>query len=194
MAFGSLLGFRQQPGGGGLDFTPPLDEFSTAVDGAYGMRLLDSDYTGDCLRVRRSSDASEQDIGFDSGGNLDLSALTAFVGANSATVVTWYDQSGNTRDATASEPINQPRLVNAGTIDTRGTNGFPSIYFDGNAKRFSVTYSSIVRRSVLIAYNDASTSSWTNPISSGYNGGAGGSCYHGHSDATQTFNISNTSR
>lgn len=102
---------------------------------AYSTRLLDTAYTGAALRVRRSNDNAEADIGF-SGGNLDEAALTAFVGANSAFVTTWYDQSGNARNATQTTAANQPRIVNAGVVDKR--NGRVGPWFDNASYFFSV--------------------------------------------------------
>ena len=75
-----------------------LDLYGANVLAAYSVRKLSSSYTGDAIRVRRSSDNSEQDIGFDVNGDLDTSALTTFVGANNGYVVKWYDQSGNSND------------------------------------------------------------------------------------------------
>jgi hypothetical protein len=46
-----------------------------------------------CLRVRRSNDDAELDIGFTSG-TINVTALQAFVGSNSGYVVQYYDQSG----------------------------------------------------------------------------------------------------
>jgi hypothetical protein len=116
---------------------PVLDERkvlerNNRVWAGYSMRLLTNAYTGNCLRVRRSSDNVESDIGFDGQGWLDENALTSFIGANSGFVVTWYDQSGNGRNLTRSSatPTEQPRIVNAGTIDK--FDGFPSIRFDGS--------------------------------------------------------------
>jgi hypothetical protein len=43
--------------------TPLLDTYSGAA-AAYSLRLLDSSYVGSAIRVRRSSDNTEQDIGF----------------------------------------------------------------------------------------------------------------------------------
>jgi hypothetical protein len=81
--------------------------------------------------VRRSSDNAEQDIGF-SGGTLDTNALTSFVGSNDGYVVTWYDQSGNNRDATQSTQADQPKIVDQGSVTTDG-NGVASIIFqNGN--------------------------------------------------------------
>lgn len=91
---------------------------------AYSTRLLNTAYTGAALRVRRSNDNAEQDIGF-ANGNLDEAALTSFVGANSAFVTTWYDQSGNARNATQTTAANQPRIVLNGAIDR--VNGKPAL-------------------------------------------------------------------
>jgi hypothetical protein len=105
-----------------------LDTYTGAA-GAYSLRKLRTAYTGSAIRVRRSNDNAEQDIGFDGNGNLDESALTTFVGANSGFVTTWYDQSGNGRNATQTTSGNQPRIVNSGTVDKEG--GKPTIVFDG---------------------------------------------------------------
>lgn len=90
-----------------------LDTISPAPRVAYSLRKVISTATL-AIRVRRSSDNAEQDIGF-VGDALDTAALSAFVGANSAFVRTFYDQTStgiNMVQATASA---QPRIVNAGT-------------------------------------------------------------------------------
>jgi len=66
----------------------------TQVMGAYAPYKLRTAYAGSCIRVRRSSDNAEQDIGFDGSGNLDESALTTFVGSNTGSIARIYDQSG----------------------------------------------------------------------------------------------------
>jgi hypothetical protein len=105
-----------------------LDTYTGAA-AAFSVRKLRTAYAGSAIRVRRSSDNTEQDIGF-SGGNLDTSALTTFVGANNGFVVTWYDQSGNARNATQSTAANQPQIVSSGTILTE--NSKPSVRFNGS--------------------------------------------------------------
>lgn len=107
-----------------------LDTYSGAA-AAYSLRKLSSTYTGDAIRVRRSSDNTEQNIGFDGSGNLDTTALTTFVGANNGFVTTWYDQSGNSRNVTQSIAAYQPRIVNSGVVDTHL--GKPSPYFGYNS-------------------------------------------------------------
>ena len=101
-----------------------LDSYSGA-SAAYSLRKLKSSYTGSAIRVRRSSDNTEQNIGFDSNGNLDTYALSSFVGSGSGYVTTWYDQSGNGNNATKTIASSQPRIVNAGIIETVG--GKPAI-------------------------------------------------------------------
>lgn len=100
---------------GGTSYVGILDTYTNAA-AAYSVRLLRSAYTGSAIRVRRSSDNTEQDIGFTSLGNLDESALTTFVGAGNGFVTTWYDQSGNAANATQSTAINQPQIVGSGTV------------------------------------------------------------------------------
>jgi hypothetical protein len=106
-----------------------LDDVGVAAHDAYSLRKLRSAYAGKAVRVRRSSDNTELDIGFVSN-DLDTAALLTFAGAGSAFVKTWYDQSGNARDFTQATTTAQPRIVNAGVLDVT-TTGKPKNVFDG---------------------------------------------------------------
>jgi PKD repeat protein len=106
-----------------------LDAFPNAAV-AYSIRKLRTLYTGSAIRVRRSSDNAEQDIGFNGSNGLDTTALLAFVGAGNGFVTTWYDQSGNGKDATQSTSANQPQIVSSGSLIL--DNGKTSLQFDGN--------------------------------------------------------------
>ena len=106
----------------GGSFTGVLDGVSN-VAAAYSLRRLSSAYSGSAVRVRRSSDSTEQDIGFDGSGEFDIVAFSAFVGGGTGYVKTWYDQSGNGRDATQTTTANQPK------ISLAAINGAPTIYF-----------------------------------------------------------------
>jgi hypothetical protein len=106
-----------------------LDQYSGAA-AAYSLRKLDKDYTGSAIRVRRSNDNTEQDIGF-VGNDLDTASLKTFVGANSGFITTWYNQADSagvfgTKNATQTTAANQPRIVNAGVVERQ--NGKPSIF------------------------------------------------------------------
>ena len=111
-------------------YSPLLDTY-TGAKIAYSLRKLDSNYTGNAIRVRRSSDNSEQDIGF-TNNELDTTSLLSFVGSNDGYVTTWYDQSGNSNNATHSTAINQPLIVSSGVVNT--INSKPSIKFNGSVK------------------------------------------------------------
>jgi len=79
--------------------TPLLDLYPGAV-GAYSFRKLSSSYTGAAIRVQDINTGNEIDIGFNSANGLDISALIAFTGTASSSIVTIYDQSGNGFDLT----------------------------------------------------------------------------------------------
>lgn len=114
---------------------PLLDDY-TGASRAYSIRKISSTYLGNCIKIRRSSDNVEQDIGFD-GDVLDTASMLSFIGGSSAYVTTWYDQSGNGADATQTTSGNQPRIMNAGVIEHQ--NELPSIKFDGTDDYLSFT-------------------------------------------------------
>ncbi len=105
-----------------------LDNFGTGIASAYSVRKLSSTYSGASIRVRESSGNTEADIGFDSNGNLDESALTSHVGSNDGFIVTWYDQSGNSNNATQTTTSRQMRVVTSGTVEKIGTKVAPDAY------------------------------------------------------------------
>ena len=121
----SFFGFRSGGGGG---FVGLLNEYPNAA-AAYSLRLLDNTYTGDAIRVRRASDNTEQDIGF-VGEDLNTSALTTFCSGTNGFVKTWYDQSGNARDATQSTAAQQPQIVSSGSVIN--LNSKPTLQFNNN--------------------------------------------------------------
>jgi hypothetical protein len=97
---------------------------------AYSLRKLRSAYTGSAIRVRRT-DLQESDIGFTSSGALDTTALLAFTGTgalDNGFIKTWYDQSGNSRNANQTTALSQPQIVSSGSVILE--NGKPAIDFD----------------------------------------------------------------
>ncbi len=62
-------------------------------------------------------------------GDLDAEALLTFVGSGDGFVPTEYDQSGNGRHVTQTDPTQQPRIVSNGAIEA--LNGRPVVRFDG---------------------------------------------------------------
>ena len=96
---------------------------------AYSLRLLNTDFTGDAIVVRRSSDNATQNIGF-IDGELDTTILDTFCTGTDGFVATWFDQSGNSNNLTQSTASAQPKIYDSvnGIIEL---NGKPSIYTDG---------------------------------------------------------------
>lgn len=128
-------------------FTGLLDDYPNSA-AAYSLRLLRSAYTGSAIRVRESTNNTEQDIGFNALGGLDTSALTTFCGSGNGFVTTWYDQSGNARNATQSLALNQAQIVNSGSIITE--NSLPTLKFNSNQNYF--TSNGVLNLSILDTY------------------------------------------
>jgi hypothetical protein len=98
---------------------------------AYALIKLTPNATN-CIRVRRSSDNAEQDIGFVANvpdSPIDTTALLAFVGAGNGFVVTKYDQSTNNNHATNSTGSTQPQIVSSGSLVTES--GLPAYNVTG---------------------------------------------------------------
>ena len=112
---------------GGAAFVGLLDSYPNA-SAAYSLRKLRNNYTGNCIRVRRSSDNTEQNIGFVNNA-LDTTTLLTFCGVGNGFVTTWHDQSGNGYDVTQSAATLQPRIVSSGAMVTQNSKN--SILFDG---------------------------------------------------------------
>jgi hypothetical protein len=124
---------------------------SSAV--AYSLRKLRTAYSGSAIQVRRSSDNTTQDIGFDLNGNLDTSSLLTFCGAGNGSITTWYDQSGNSNNATQTTIANQGQIVSSGSIVTDPNTGKISVIwssdfylFTGIALTQLMTMSAVVNR------------------------------------------------
>jgi hypothetical protein len=122
---------------GGSAPAPAYSGFGDAYGGVaayYSLRQFTEAETLNAIRVRRSSDDTEQDIGFDANGDLDTTALLAFVGTggtDNGFVSKWYDQAGS-NDAINADASEQPLVVSGGSIIYEGaTTSRPAIQFDG---------------------------------------------------------------
>lgn len=112
---------------GGSSLPLLLDTYSGATV-AYSLRKIRRAYAGAAIRVRRSSDDTSQDIGFNSDGTLNTTTLLSFVGSGNGFVSIWYDQSGNDNHANQINSTNQPLIISTGNLQL--VNGKPSIYFN----------------------------------------------------------------
>lgn len=96
--------------------SPLLLDVYPGATAAFSLRKLRTAYTGFCIRVRRSSDNTQLDIGFNGSGSVDTTALLTFVGANNGFVTIWYDQSGSANNSGTGGFITQPQIVFSGSL------------------------------------------------------------------------------
>jgi len=129
-----------------------LDRYPNAA-AAYSLRKLRSTYTGSAIQVRRASDNTTQNIGFTELGALDTTSLTSFCSGTNGFVTTWYDQSGNARNATQTTAANQPQIVSSGSVLVK--NGKPTAQFDGTNDFLDLT--SITTSNSIYSTFDIST-------------------------------------
>jgi len=115
-----------------------LDAYGSAHH-AYSLRKLGSVYNGACLRIRRTTASpnpvttTTADVEFDSNGTISFSSpisnqtgtatsavnlgqfaqgtVDGLTAQSVINVVTWYDQSGNSKNVTNATVTQQPRLV-----------------------------------------------------------------------------------
>jgi hypothetical protein len=161
-------------------FVGLLDLYPNAA-AAYSVRKLRTAYTGNAIRVRRSSDNAESDIGF-SGANLDESALTSFCSGTNGFVTTWYDQSGNANNAINTTAANQPQIVSSGSVITQNSqpilkfsilnqlNLLTNINRSGLDSSFFMTYKKSVVGNNVVLLSGGSSYLWLNYSSTQYYG------------------------
>ncbi|MEW7278063.1 arabinofuranosidase catalytic domain-containing protein [Aquimarina sp. 2201CG1-2-11] len=110
-----------------------LDEKLTNISFALSFRVLESDYNGPLVRLRRDSDNAQSDFGWADNDIVDIAAIDAWRGAANVFVVIWYDQSGQGRNAIQNTDAFQPQFI---TDPIR-----PYFFGDGNNDRLDINTS-----------------------------------------------------
>ena len=105
---------------------PILNQLSVQPARSFSLRLMNENYTGPAIRVRRSSDNTEINIGFNSSRTLDIVSLLSFAGSGSAFITVAYDQMGSGINPNQTISANQPRIVNNGVLDL--VNSLPTFF------------------------------------------------------------------
>lgn len=100
----------------------------TGCVGAYSLQRVSSSHTGPVARVRRGSDNAESDFYASANGDLGLMmnglgvALKTWLGGAAGYLTTWYDQSGQGKNATQGAAGSQPLIdLNTRSLDMRGS-------------------------------------------------------------------------
>ncbi|MDI9863954.1 hypothetical protein QM480_06445 [Flectobacillus sp. DC10W] len=98
----------------------------------FGLKKINPAYTGNCIRVKRSTDGATTNIGF-VGENLNEAALVSFAQGADLFVMNIYDQYSSTADS-LYQPYEglQFKIVKNGIIIKK--NGFPCLTADGNGE------------------------------------------------------------
>jgi hypothetical protein len=123
-----------------------LDTY-TGASAAYSLRKLRTAYTGDAINVWNGT--SYADIGFDGSGELDTTALAAHCGSNDGFVSVWYDQSGNSNDATQTVTSSMPKIYDGTTQALVTENGKPAMSFDSTDDKMTSSFASASNYSVF---------------------------------------------
>ena len=121
---------------------------------AYSLRSLTG---GDpkVVRVRRSSDNGEQDF---TASGVSSGALVAFVGSgNDGFVETWYDQSGNSKNAVQETAGSQPKIVSAGSL-------LNELLFEGSQVFDTITLSDSAQPNSIFTVSNTNVASQTRGI------------------------------
>lgn len=138
-------------GGGGGAFSGPLDAYTTNLWTAVSVRRLLASWTGACFTARDTTDGDLLDIGFDSTGAIDASALSAFLGAHNATARALINQQGTgARGFDNSTTTQQPAAATAGVFDGKfafdGSNDYmPTGTNSGTPSAFTVFIRGLLR-------------------------------------------------
>jgi hypothetical protein len=129
-----------------------LDSYTADIASGYGLALLFSSHTGSAIRVRRASDNTEQDIGFN-GVDLDTAALTTFCTGTDGFVRTWYDQSASAANLTQTVSADQFKIYDSST-GVLLENLLPSFHRNASSSGFfnsSQTFSPAVTKRTIFA-------------------------------------------
>lgn len=143
-----------------------LDTYPSA-SAAYSLRKLRTAYSGSAIRVRRSYDNAESDIGFDGSGNLNTAALQSFVGyqnlnlySGNFTVGTHWVSTGNASTVLNVVGINGNTTMTTFTENTsnvaHGVYANTANKFSNSTGKFTVSayFKQGTRRYVLLGYDN----------------------------------------
>jgi hypothetical protein len=173
-------------GNASLKDTLLLDNQTNNIVSAFSYYKVNSNYTGSCIRVRRSSDNTEQDIGF-VNNTLDTASLNTFVGAGDGFIVRWYDQSGKAnRYLQQTNSSIQTVIVSSSVIVSS-----QAIYFSNSINSFytanNAAFGNWTTDRTIIAYAKANSLPALGSTGCIWSYGAAGSTYR---DEQIFFNVS----
>jgi len=111
------------------DLSPYLLDTYTGAAVGYSLRRISFTYTGFAVKVQDNVGGATLDVGFNSNRELDTAAIAAYGGSNDVFVTTWYDQSGNSNNATQASSVVRPKIYDGTTGTVVDNNGKPTLSF-----------------------------------------------------------------
>jgi hypothetical protein len=102
-----------------------------------GLRLLDGNYAGPLIQVRRVDTGATKDIYPTSTGGLDTAAIATHCGSAVGTIPIIYDQSGAGRNATTAVTTREYRIWSGVAITTIGSSGKPFAFIDAEDRGYT---------------------------------------------------------
>jgi hypothetical protein len=130
----------------------------------YSVRHLNLRYSGPIIRFQRSSDNAISDFYADIYGNLSQryagqgTSLSTWQGSSTLTVLTWYDQSGNSKNLTTTGAS----FVGGIQATTNGISG-PNVFSSSSVTDMHVVISYAITQLVSVATARFSTSNANSP-------------------------------
>ena len=121
-----------------------------SLNGIYSLFLINGNYTGPIINVRRNSDGATSDFYGDYTGNLSTSigssylvsfgiTISSWLNSSTGYISIWYDQSGRGNHATQTTILSQPQIY----LDPSGNNLNNSVYFSNSTSYMSLPDSTI---------------------------------------------------
>jgi len=92
-----------------------LSEKLTEISFAFSMRVLESDYDGPLVRLRKGIN-TQKDFSWGDDDIVDVEAINAWRNGANVYIHTWYDQSGLGRNAVQTTQNRQPRFYPDATM------------------------------------------------------------------------------
>jgi len=164
MSLGFGLGLQYSKLSGG-SFKGLLNKFPGASLGL-SLDKLDKNYTGSAIKVRRSSDNNELDIGF-VNNELDTASLLTFVGSGDAFVNIIYDQVGSNNMTQTTSSL-QGQIVSSGSVILKG--GKPCIiknYNGGYISTYAPNDGATVKGMFYVGHNENQASTILGSLGAG---------------------------
>lgn len=135
----------------------PLDAYSASVYAVFGLRRYLTSWTGALIRVRRSTDGVESDIGYGADDLLDAAALATFLGAATGSIAVWYDQTTGARNMAQTTDGKRPGIMSDKTgltFDAAALQWLRWSYTPALGWSVAIKFSGITNAAVLLSHNN----------------------------------------